>query len=187
MGYVYTLTHSVTGKVYVGSTDFPVNRYRNHLWALRRGDHPNKSMQKDFDEYGGEFSLHIVDTNEDHKEQKWMAKMGSWDPERGYNIGGAKGAKAYSETDEVKQLCDHNFPVEECVNEYAHSSYQLYSFFRDRAGFSDYSTAKRIGISVSAFHSWRRGRYVLKIDKMAKIADLFGVSLSELIGVVPHK
>lgn len=89
-GYVYVLTHIYTGKKYVGKTIDPEKRVLDHMSALRRGVHPNKAMQADFDKYHGDYRLAIVEEAFGHKayraEKKWMRKLMTYDERYGYNF-----------------------------------------------------------------------------------------------------
>jgi len=86
---VYAIKHQPTGKVYVGSTSLPKTRITNHLNKLSAGTHNLDAMQADYNNYGGNYSLFILDviaTLEDcNKEYLWMDILKSRDPEFGYN------------------------------------------------------------------------------------------------------
>lgn len=60
-------------------------------------------------------------------------------------------------------------------------SYKTYCEIRDRLGYKDSSVASGAGITKSTFSDWKAGRYQPKQDKMQKIADFFGVSLTYLM------
>ncbi len=45
-----------------------------------------------------------------------------------------------------------------------------------------YRLSKATGISASTFSDWKRGRSTPKADKLALIADYFGIGLDELMG-----
>ncbi len=47
---------------------------------------------------------------------------------------------------------------------------------------SVYRVAKETGISASTFSDWKKGRSSPKADKLARIADYFGVGLDEWLG-----
>lgn len=89
--YIYVLTHVKTGKKYVGRSKQPKERYRRHMWALKRGAHNNNEMQSDYSRYGGDYTFEIV--SEEHKrlgkldsdERKWMIKLKTYDERYGYN------------------------------------------------------------------------------------------------------
>lgn len=49
-------------------------------------------------------------------------------------------------------------------------------------GATVYQVAKATGIAPSTFTDWKSGRSVPKADKLARIADFFGVGLDELLG-----
>ena len=86
---VYAIQHNTTGRIYVGSTKNVTNRYWAHMGDLRNGKHCNKGMQKDFNEYGENYSLYILDTIETGKQKDieyyWMEKLKTYDPKIGYN------------------------------------------------------------------------------------------------------
>lgn len=45
-----------------------------------------------------------------------------------------------------------------------------------------YQVSKATGISASTFSDWKSGRSAPKADKLARIADYFGIGLDELLG-----
>ena len=49
-------------------------------------------------------------------------------------------------------------------------------------GLTVYRVAKETGISPTTFSEWKSGRSVPKTDKLKRIADYFGLSLSYLLG-----
>ena len=49
-------------------------------------------------------------------------------------------------------------------------------------GVTVYQVAKATGISASTFTDWKNGRSCPKADKLARIADFFGIGLDELLG-----
>jgi len=51
-GYVYSITNSINGKMYVGSTCNLRSRFLRHMNELRRNTHHNLFLQRDFNEYG---------------------------------------------------------------------------------------------------------------------------------------
>ena len=59
--------------------------------------------------------------------------------------------------------------------------YEKYAALRDKAGLSDYEVAKRTGIAPATISNWKTGNYKPKLEKLILIADLFGVTIEELI------
>ena len=49
-------------------------------------------------------------------------------------------------------------------------------------GVTVYQVSKATGISASTFSDWKSGRSSPKADKLARIADYFGIGLDELLG-----
>ena len=85
---VYMIRHNVTGRMYIGrSQDVPKRTYQ-HFQKLRNGKHPVEDMQKDFDEYGDNFSVSIIgeiDNSHLNLEIETMEKYGSTVRGIGYN------------------------------------------------------------------------------------------------------
>lgn len=59
--------------------------------------------------------------------------------------------------------------------------YTRYAELRDEKGVSDYKVAKETGLSQSTLSEWKSGRSKPKIDKLAKLARYFGVSLEYFV------
>ena len=98
---VYRLIHKPTGKIYVGSSRDPWLRIYNHVSALKRGEHPNEAMQKDFNQYGGEYDVAILDTircrEDNNKEFLWMDALRTREAPFGYNVNDhSKGSDIYN-------------------------------------------------------------------------------------------
>ena len=89
MTVVYALKHLSTNKIYVGSTNNPVRRLRDHMNALKAGQHPCKKLQDDFNQYGEKFSFQILGekkhTRDKTEEFLWMKVLRTYDERFGYN------------------------------------------------------------------------------------------------------
>ena len=55
--------------------------------------------------------------------------------------------------------------------------YEQYVRLREAKGLSDYQVQKETGLSAGTLYNWKNKKYVPKIDKLKKIADLFGVTV----------
>lgn len=86
---VYAIQHNKIKKIYIGSSTNVEKRYFQHINALRRGKHIVEDMQKDFDRYGEDYSLYILETinryEDRFKEYEWMLKYKTNIREIGYN------------------------------------------------------------------------------------------------------
>jgi group I intron endonuclease len=75
--------------MYIGSSYNVTKRYQTHMSSLNTGNHPVEDMQRDFDEYGEDFTLFILDEintmDEKDKEYDWMHKYNSIERGVGYN------------------------------------------------------------------------------------------------------
>lgn len=88
-GFVYVLTLTSTGKIYIGSTADPYRRYYRHISTLISGKHENIRMNEDFERYGGDIDFEIIEVcprwNVCSYELYWQIKKESYLYEVGYN------------------------------------------------------------------------------------------------------
>lgn len=86
---IYAIQHNVTKRIYIGSSANVDKRYLNHIYRLRGGKHNVEDMQRDFYEYGEDFSVYILDEiteyKELNKEYQYMQKYNSLERGIGYN------------------------------------------------------------------------------------------------------
>lgn len=59
--------------------------------------------------------------------------------------------------------------------------YKKYAELRDAKGVTDYQVAKETGIATATLSEWKKGTYTPKADKLAKLAQYFGVNVSEFL------
>lgn len=85
---IYKITNNKNGMVYVGQSQNVYEREVEHFVALRRGKHPNKMMQKDWnkDHTGFRFDvIEFVSLKElNEREKYWIDKLDTMAP-HGYN------------------------------------------------------------------------------------------------------
>lgn len=101
--YIYKITNTMNGKVYVGSSERPKERRWHHFSSLRHGRHDNAHLQKDFLIYG-EFSFRFeiimeCDASErDYNETKYIKLLGAAKRSNGYNLNGSAHGEQSEET-----------------------------------------------------------------------------------------
>lgn len=66
--------------------------------------------------------------------------------------------------------------------------YKVYEKLRDDRGLTDYEVAKQTGIPQSSIYDWKQrsqkdANASMSIRSLQKIADLFDISLLELVGM----
>lgn len=90
---IYAIRCKTTGKVYVGRSQNPSGRMKQHLQHLKRGDnyYGTASFKEDFDRYGAsDFEGYILETDvtpEKFREREafWIAEYRATNPLYGYN------------------------------------------------------------------------------------------------------
>lgn len=87
---IYALQHNATKKIYIGSSVDPATRFRAHMSLLRNGKHSVEDLQADYDKYGADFSLYILDEDVPRREcrgreYEYIHKYQSHIRGKGYN------------------------------------------------------------------------------------------------------
>lgn len=86
---VYAIKHNITNHIYIGSSSNVTVRVRKHLGDLRRHKHTVEDMQADFDQYGEDYTVTILDDinvySDKDKEYEWMLKLSTNVRGVGYN------------------------------------------------------------------------------------------------------
>lgn len=59
--------------------------------------------------------------------------------------------------------------------------YEIFEKLLKDRGITAYRVSKETGVTTATLTSWKQGKYTPKPEKMQKIADYFGVSLSYLM------
>ena len=87
VGQVYMICHNQTGRKYIGQSGNAERRIKYHMTLLRAGKHPVEDMQKDFDEFGDNYTVSILGSNAGHPtlEIEMMEKHGTCIRGNGYN------------------------------------------------------------------------------------------------------
>ncbi len=87
--YVYAIKHNPTGRIYIGSTCNVKERIRQHMSLLRSGKHHVENMQDDFNQYGEDYSVSVLDRFDTYQDREieydWMHKYNTVNPKYGYN------------------------------------------------------------------------------------------------------
>ena len=93
VGAIYAIRCKTTGKVYIGRSQDPNERMKQHLQSLKRGDnhYGHASFKEDFDKYGiSDFVGYILEsgvmpTKFREREAFWINEYKATDPKYGYN------------------------------------------------------------------------------------------------------
>lgn len=92
MAYIYQITNNINGKIYVGKTNFPIEkRFKEHCKDAFRERNEKRPLYAAMRKYGIEnFSISLLEEtdNPEEREVYWIESLGSF--KKGYNatIGG---------------------------------------------------------------------------------------------------
>jgi group I intron endonuclease len=89
--YIYKITNKIDGKFYIGSTEYPERRFKEHATDLNKGRHHSLYLQRAWDKYGEDnFKFEILRYCTRNKrrvyEQHFLDRLRPYDYEIGYNM-----------------------------------------------------------------------------------------------------
>lgn len=108
LGYIYTITNKINGKVYVGKTTNLKHRWEEHLSNLRNNKHHSIELQRSYNKYGEDnflFEYEIVEVKNDNElnilEMNKIKELDSFN--NGYNetLGGDGNKKIFDYEESV--------------------------------------------------------------------------------------
>lgn len=192
---IYAIQHNITKRIYIGKSGSAENRIKKHMRDLLSGWHSNSELQKEFDEYGMEFSFYLIEDNVDanisrEREMYWMSVFRSTDKKTGYNLAESKECEKQLETftkiylKSVRGiLCEAKIsqPVSKGCVRGNMPIYEKYAAIRDEKGISDYQVWKDTGIATATLSDWKNGISKPKTDKLKILADYFGVTVDYFV------
>ena len=88
---IYCIKHNKTSKEYIGRSNCYTRRIKEHKAALKKGKHYVEDMQADYDEFGDDYTITILDLITDssywgrNREFELMYEHESYIREKGYN------------------------------------------------------------------------------------------------------
>ena len=86
---IYAIQHRITKKIYIGITNSLEARYDAHMSLLRNNKHHARLMQEEYNKFGGEYDVFVLDEvpdySERYREYEWMKVYKTKDPRYGYN------------------------------------------------------------------------------------------------------
>jgi group I intron endonuclease len=88
---IYSITHIISKKRYIGSAAIVLQRWYKHKYSLRVNKHPNSHLQAAWNKYGeSNFKFEIIEECSKDKlierEQYWIDFYDSANTDKGYNI-----------------------------------------------------------------------------------------------------
>lgn len=67
--YIYAMQHNKTKKMYIGKSKNVYKRYESHIANLKVGKHASELMQEEYDEYGEDYSVYVLEEVENPSER----------------------------------------------------------------------------------------------------------------------
>lgn len=108
LGYLYTITNKINGKVYVGKTINLKHRWEEHLSDLRNNKHHSIELQRSYNKYGEDnflFEYEVIEVKDDNElsilEMNKIEELDSY--KNGYNetLGGDGNKKKFNYEESV--------------------------------------------------------------------------------------
>lgn len=131
--YIYKITNTVNGKVYIGKTKDPEKRWQRHLYFARA--HKNRKLYDSMNHYGYEtFQFEVIEACDDEeiddRERYYIAQYNATDANYGYNTtAGGDGGDTFSNNPNKESL---RRKFSEVHKGFRHSEYSK-SIMREKA------------------------------------------------------
>ena len=112
MAYIYQITNDVNGKIYIGKTEFSIEkRFKEHCRDRNRRNLENRPLYRAMNKYGIEhFHIKLLEEtdNPEEREVYWIEQMNSY--HNGYNATMGGDGKRYLDYDKIvaEYLICHN-------------------------------------------------------------------------------
>ena len=104
MAYIYQITNDVNGKIYIGKTEFPIERrFKEHCKDRNRRNMENRPLYRAMNKYGIEhFHIELLEEtdNPEEREMYWIKEKNSYG-KNGYNATLGGDGKRYIDYDLV--------------------------------------------------------------------------------------
>lgn len=109
MAYVYQITNDINGKIYIGKTEFSLEkRFKEHCLDSKKENIQHRPLYAAMKKYGIEhFHIELIEEtdNPEERERFWIEQKGSF--KKGYNATMGGDGKKYIDYDQVEALYNH--------------------------------------------------------------------------------
>lgn len=137
MGYIYKITNDINNKVYIGKTEFDVQkRFQEHIKDSKKNS-KNRPLYKAMNKYGVQhFSIEIIEEcdNLEQREKYWIKYYDSY--KNGYNATLGGDGKAYIDYDLILRLFAEGYNVIEIANKTKHDCKHISQILREKGSIS---------------------------------------------------
>lgn len=133
MGYIYKIINDINNKVYIGKTEFNINkRFQEHIQDSRKG-YINRPLYKAMSKYGVEhFSIQLIETTEnlEDREQYWIQYYDSYN--NGYNATLGGDGRSYINYDFIINLFLKGYNITEIANQTKHDKGYISQILKEK-------------------------------------------------------
>ena len=174
MAYIYQITNDINGKIYIGKTEFSIEkRFKEHCKDAFREKNEKRPLYSAIRKYGIEhFHIKLVEetNNPEEREKYWIEKLGSF--KYGYNATIGGDGKRYADYDLIYSLFLEGYNCSEIKRLTGYDNFTI-RVALDNKGISmeeRYHQSRKLN---------RNGKSVAKIDPITnKIIEIYP-SISE--------
>lgn len=115
MAYIYKITNNINEKIYIGKTEFSVEkRFKEHCLDYKREHYKNRPLYSAMNKYGIEnFSVETIEEtdNPEEREKYWIEYFGSF--KNGYNATVGGDGRKYLDYDLIEKVYNETKSVKE--------------------------------------------------------------------------
>ena len=180
---VYAIRNNANGKLYIGTSSDLDARIAKHVYLLENRCHPVKTMQRDFDESGGNFSVAtLFDGSESDAvlalEKLYMTVLETRNEDIGYNYNDQSaefdmGAVSFRQ---MGKRYRNGHIVRDSAREWLITA-------REAAGLKQEDVASLLGMSASYYSFIENGMRQKKMDLTlaVKLSGILGIPIERIV------
>lgn len=133
MGYIYKIINDINDKVYIGKTEFSIEkRFQEHIKDSKR-NYPNRPLYNAMFKYGEEhFSIELIEetNNLEEREQYWIQYYDSYN--NGYNATLGGDGRSYIDYNIVINLFLQGYNISEIANKTKHDKGYISQILKEK-------------------------------------------------------
>ena len=120
MSYIYKITNDVNGKIYIGKTDFSIEkRWKEHLSDFQRKKHENRPLYRAMYKYGSShFHIQLIEEcsveEAPEREKYWIEQYTSF--KNGYNATAGGDGRSYVDVEVIYALWNKGYNLTQIHN-----------------------------------------------------------------------
>ena len=134
MGYIYKITNNINGKIYIGKTEFDIQkRFKEHIHDSKKRYCEQRPLYNAMNKYGVEnFHIELIEEtdNTEEKEKYWINYYNSY--RNGYNATLGGEGRSFIDYNLIKEKFSQGLTLREIKTETGHDTKHLSRILKEK-------------------------------------------------------